>query len=201
MIEAKRFKLPCTENHRGRKPCEWRIGDFVIPKALTCVLCKEPKSTHKDAFITLCEKNRKEPQELVDDYICRSCRSLIKKGIDPASEEKPDSEYEDEKPDDPNDYISDIRDIKATPVTDKIEGSKVIGLVLSGEPIRFRLLAENIEHGMPVKCMTLADEVHDITLGICLIGDTFNGNQFFKSPIYDSTDMLKVCNEKVKNKT
>ena len=72
--ELTRTELPAKEGHRGRKPCEWRIGEFVIPKSLTCIGCNTPKITNKDQFVGMLQKTSLTPEEIVKGYLCRSCR-------------------------------------------------------------------------------------------------------------------------------
>ena len=189
-IELTRVELPVKEGHRGRKPCEWRIGDFVVPKSLHCSECDLDKATTKDGFVALLQKTKLAPEKLVKKYICRSCRAGMKRNDEVVKigrfKEEPVSEDE---------VVSGPQKI-----SDKINGIKRLGVVVKGKKVRFCILAEDAEKPfISTRCLALADEVHDLRLRVCLKhrreNGCFDGGKFITAPMYDAKDMGIVMDQ------
>lgn len=166
-IEATRHELPCKEGHRGRKPCEWRIGDFVIPKKLTCQECENDKITNKDSFISLLGKMNLSPEELVNQYVCRSCRAGTKAN-------------------DETDKISELDETKEDVVQGRFE-TKVrnsfamcglqIGMIVNRKPVVFFAHQSEFEDkGLAPRAWNDASEIYELTKHQC-----------FRHPVKDVT--------------
>ena len=157
--ELTRVELPVGENHRGRIPCEWYIGDFLIPRELTCCECEVPKATTKDQFVKLIEKSKLKPEKLVKKYICRSCRKSMRDNDEPVKIGKADESK-----------VS-IEEKKSLFETKKrSDVGMEIGLVVKRKPMVFHVLKSEFEQGNGLSrwAMDNSTEVYDLTRGLCL---------------------------------
>jgi hypothetical protein len=153
--ELTRVELPVDENHRGRMPCEWYIGDFLIPKELICCECNRPVITNKDAFVKLIDKSNLKAERLVKKYICRSCRSSMRANDEAVKIGRMDES----KPKEESKPLFETRQ--------RGSSGMEFGFIVKRKPIVFHTLRADFEQNsfLVTGCAT---EIYDLTGNTCI---------------------------------
>jgi len=164
--EVTRTELSVPVGQKGRRPVEWRVNDFLVPKTLLCSQCEKTTITTKDGFVKSLAKSGLSPERYVKKYICRKCRKSMRDNGEPVrigliDESAPE-------------IIEIIENIEPSQgiFTTKVRGAYMsglqIGLIVKHHPVVFYAREVEFEDG-GIRNLALkhATEIYELRRGKC----------------------------------